>query len=155
MTRPFEFGVNGRPVHVTDAPDVSLLSVLRGRLNLTGTRFGCGTGSCGACSVRLDDSVVPSCDTPLWAVEGRSVTTVEGLGNCSGPHPIQQAVLDEQAAQCGFCLSGILIRAAALLDENPDPTPAEVAAALERNLCRCGAHRRIIRAVLRAGGQVS
>ena len=155
MTQAIEFHVNGRPVRIDVAPDASLLSVLREELGLRGTRFGCGMGACGTCSVRIDDRVVPSCDTPMWSVGGRSVVTVEGLSNGSAPHPVQQAVLDEQAAQCGFCLSGILVRAAALLDENPHPTPVEVADALDRSLCRCGAHRRMIRAVLRAAGQPS
>lgn len=150
MTQSFE--VNGRPVRVDVDPDTPLLSVLRDHLGLRGTRFGCGLGQCGACSVRLDDGVVPSCDTPVWAVEGRSVVTVEGLGDGSAPHPVQEAVLAEQAAQCGFCLSGILVRAAALLEQNPHPDADEVAAALDRHLCRCGAHRRIITAVVRAGG---
>jgi nicotinate dehydrogenase subunit B len=143
--------VNGRPVTVADHPDTPLLYVLRNTLGLRGTRFGCGLGQCGACNVRLDGRVVPSCDTPLWSAEGRSVITVEGLGSQGAPHPVQQALLDEQAGQCGFCLSGIAVRAAALLEEDPHPTEERVAEALARNLCRCGSHQRIVRAVVRAG----
>ncbi len=143
--------VNGRPVTVADHPDTPLLYVLRNTLGLSGTRFGCGLGQCGACNVRLDGRVIPSCTTPLWSAEGRSVVTVEGLGSGGAPHPVQQALLDEQAGQCGFCLSGIAVRAAALLEEDPHPTPERVASALECNLCRCGSPLRIVRAVVLAG----
>jgi nicotinate dehydrogenase subunit A len=125
--------------------------VLRNDLGLLGSRFGCGLGLCGACFVQLGDAVVPACDTPLWAAEGRPVRTVEGLARDGRPHPVQQALLDHQAAQCGFCISGIAVRAAALLEEEPQPDAATVARALDRNLCRCGAHRRIIDAVVAAG----
>lgn len=148
------FTVNGQPVSVTADPDTPLLHVLRNDLGLVGTRFGCGLGQCGACFVRIDGRVAPSCDTPLWSVEGRSVVTVEGLAPGDSLHPVQQALLDGQAAQCGFCVSGIAVAAAAFLESNPDPTDEEVAEALDRNLCRCGAHRRIIRAVVRAGKAV-
>lgn len=145
------FTVNGQPVSVTAEPDTPLLYVLRNDLGLVGTRFGCGLGQCGACFVRVDGRVVSSCDTPLWSVADRSVVTVEGLAPGESLHPVQQALLDEQAAQCGFCISGIAVAAAAFLESNPDPSEEEVAEALDRNLCRCGAHRRIIRAVVRAG----
>lgn len=145
------FTVNGQPVSVTAEPDTPLLYVLRNDLGLVGTRFGCGLGQCGACFVRVDGRVVSSCDTPLWSVADRSVVTVEGLAPGGSLHPVQQALLDEQAAQCGFCISGIAVAAAAFLESNPDPSEEEVAEALDRNLCRCGAHRRIIRAVVRAG----
>lgn len=147
------FAVNGSPVEVGGDPDTPLLTVLRDDLRLVGTRFGCGQGLCGACHVRLDDVVVPSCQTPVWQAEGRSVTTVEGLaGDDGGPHPVQREILARQAAQCGFCISGIVVRAAALLDEEPHPDAARVAEALDGNLCRCGAHRRIVDAVLAARG---
>jgi nicotinate dehydrogenase subunit A len=148
---PHELTVNGVPHSVDADPDTSLLHVLREDLDLKGTRFGCGMGLCGACFVLLDGHPAPSCDTPLWAAEGKEVVTVEGLGGLDDLHPLQQAFLDEQAAQCGFCVSGVLISAVALLTRNPTPDEAEVAAALDRNLCRCGAQRRMMRAVVRAG----
>lgn len=145
--------INGRAVTVVADPDTPLLTVLRDELGLLGTRFGCGLGLCGACFVRLGHAVVASCDTPLWQAAGADVTTVEGLAGANGePHPVQQAILDRQAAQCGFCISGVVVRAAALLDEQPSPDPATVCAALERNLCRCGVQRRIVDAVVAAGG---
>ena len=146
-----ELTVNGEPRQVDADPDTPLLDVLRGDLALRGTRFGCGLGLCGACAVLVDGRAVNSCDTPLWSVEGRSVTTVEGLTRDGRPHPVQQAVLDEQAGQCGFCLSGMVVRAAALLAEQPRPDEATVAAALDGHLCRCGIQRRMITAVVRAG----
>jgi nicotinate dehydrogenase subunit A len=151
----FDLVVNGQEVDVEAHRDTSLLHVLRNDLGLMGARFGCGMGLCGACFVRLDDAVVPACDTPMWSAQGARVTTVEGLGQDGRPHPVQQAVLDEQAAQCGFCISGVLVRAAALLDEDPEPTPATVAAALDRNLCRCGVQGRLVKAVVRAAGSAS
>jgi len=132
--------------------DLPLIDALRDLLDLKGTRYGCGAGQCGACFVLVGGHAMPSCETPLWAVADKSVTTVEGLGSAAAPHPLQQAFLDEQAAQCGYCTSGMLISAAALLRRNPHPDEAEVRAALERNLCRCGSHNRIVRAVLRAAG---
>lgn len=151
MSGQITLTVNGALVTVDADPDTPLLAVLRDHLHLRGSRFGCGLGLCGACFVRLDGQVVASCDTPLWSAEGRTVLTVEGLGTVEDPHPVQRALLEEQAAQCGFCISGIVVRAAALLEENPRPTEEQVAAALDRNLCRCGVHRRILRAVVRAG----
>ncbi|SNT23199.1 nicotinate dehydrogenase subunit A [Streptosporangium subroseum] len=142
--------VNGVKRSVGADAETSLLHVLREDLGLKGPRFGCGAGLCGACLVLLDGYPTPSCDTPLWAAEGKDVVTVEGLGDLDSPHPLQQAFLDEQAGQCGYCLSGILISAAALLTRNPAPDEREVAEALDRNLCRCGAQRRMIRAVMRA-----
>ncbi|WP_432478180.1 (2Fe-2S)-binding protein [Nocardioides sp. GXQ0305] len=142
--------VNGAPVTVEGDPDTPLLTVLRDDLDLVGTRFGCGQGLCGACFVRLGAAVVPSCQTPVWQAEGQSVTTVEGLSHDGSPHPVQQALLDRQAAQCGFCISGIVVRAAALLEEEPDADAERVAEALDRNLCRCGAQGRIVAAVLAA-----
>lgn len=150
MAETVRFYVNGVERTVAAKPSMPLLAVLRGPLALTGTRFGCGANQCGACNVLLDDHVVASCDTPLWAVTGKNVSTIEGLGTPEQPHPLQIAFMAEQAMQCGYCVSGILISAAALLRHNPDPTEAEVKAALDRNLCRCGAHNRMVRAVLRA-----
>jgi nicotinate dehydrogenase subunit A len=150
MSEPVKLRVNGAE-HVVDAdPATPLLSVLRGQLALMGTHFGCGANQCGACNVLVDEHAVAACDTPLWAAAGKDVTTVEGLGTPERPHPLQQAFIGEQAMQCGYCISGILISAAALLRHNPVPTEVEVRAALDRNLCRCGSHNRIVRAVLRA-----
>jgi nicotinate dehydrogenase subunit A len=148
-----ELTVNGSPVQVDSHPDTSLLHVLRNELHLMGTRFGCGVGLCGACFVRMDGQVVPSCDTPLWSAEGRTVVTVEGLAPGDELHRVQRAFLDEQAAQCGYCISGILVSAATLLEENPAPDEQAVIDALDRNLCRCGVHRRVVRAVLAAAGR--
>jgi len=149
----FQLTVNGRAVEVEAEPDTPLLDVLRDDLDLKGTRFGCGMGLCGACFVHLDGAVVPSCDTPVWSIDGRTVVTIEGLGNAeTGLHPVQRAVLERQAAQCGFCISGIVMSAAALLAHQPHPDRSQVAEALDRNLCRCGSHRRILDAVVQAGG---
>lgn len=142
--------VNGAERTVDAAPDTPLLTVLRDGLGLVGTRYGCGTGQCGSCLVLLDGHAVPACDTPLWAADGKGVVTVEGLGTAERPHPLQSAFIAEQAMQCGYCISGILIAAAGLLRRTPHPSEAEVRHALDRNLCRCGAHNRIVRAVLRA-----
>jgi nicotinate dehydrogenase subunit A len=142
--------LNGVDSIVEADPETPLLSALRGPLGLMGTRFGCGLNQCGACNVLVDGRAVASCDLPLSAAAGKDVTTVEGLGSPERPHPLQSAFIAEQAMQCGYCISGILISAAALLRRNPDPSEAEVRAALDRNLCRCGAHNRMVRAVLRA-----
>ncbi|MES2509831.1 MAG: (2Fe-2S)-binding protein [Pseudomonadota bacterium] len=148
--RKFNLQINGRVCNVEAEENTPLIYVLRQDCGLKGTRFGCGAGQCGSCHVLLDDASVPSCDTPVWAAEGKQLTTVEGLGSEGALHPLQQAFIDEQAAQCGYCLSGILVRAAALLKTNPDPTDGEVRQALDQHLCRCGSHNRIVRAVLRA-----
>ena len=145
-----ELTMNGEAVSVASDGETPLLTVLREELGLVGSRFGCGQGLCGACFVMVDGTVMPSCQTPLWQVEGRSVTTVEGLSRDGVPHPVQRAILDHQAAQCGFCISGIVVRAAALLDDEPGADADRVAEALDRNLCRCGAQRRIVEAVLAA-----
>jgi nicotinate dehydrogenase subunit A len=145
-----ELEVNGQRRGVSAAPDTPLLYVLRNDLGLVGSRFGCGTGQCGACFVIVEGKAVPSCDTPLWSVSNKSITTVEGLANGAELHPVQKALLDEQAAQCGYCSSGIAIAAAAFLSRNRNPSEQEVREALDRNLCRCGAHNRVVRAVLRA-----
>ncbi len=143
--------VNGTRHDLTAEPDTTLLQALRHALGLTGARFGCGMGLCGACFVLLDGHPAPACDIPMWSVAGKEVTTVEGLARDGAPHPLQEAFLAEQAAQCGYCISGILVSAAALLAENPRPTESDAIAALDRHLCRCGVHGRIIRAVVRAG----
>jgi nicotinate dehydrogenase subunit A len=149
------FRLNGAPTEVDADPDRALLDVLRGQLGVTGPHFGCGSGECGACRVMVGDHAVTACDTPLWSVADKDVTTVEGLGSAKHPHPLQRAFIAEQAMQCGYCVSGILISAAALLKRNPKPTEAEVRAALDRNLCRCGSQNRIVRAVLRAAGEMA
>jgi len=146
----FRLIVNGASSEIEASADTPLLYALRNDLALKGTRFGCGNGQCGACIVLIDGHPTPACDTPLWSVVGKSITTVEGLATGGRLHPLQNAFLAEQAAQCGYCTSGILISAAALLAKNPRPTESEVRAALDRNLCRCGSHNRMVRAVLRA-----
>lgn len=150
MEQTFEVTVNGERRRLNTDPDTTLLHVLRERLGLKGARFGCGMGLCGACFVLLDGRPAPSCDIPMWSAAGKDVTTVEGLAEGEALHPVQQAFLDEQAAQCGYCISGIMVSAAALLAENPHPDEPAVAGALDRHLCRCGVQRRMIRAVLRA-----
>ena len=150
--RSFQLQVNGSERALEAEENTPLLYVLRNDCDLRGTRFGCGVGQCGACHVLLDGVSVPACDTPVWATEGKAVVTVEGLGGGTGLHPLQQAFIDEQAGQCGYCLSGILVSAAALLAQQPQPTEAEVRQALDKHLCRCGAHNRIVRGVLRAAG---
>ena len=146
--------VNGARHSVAAAPDTPLLYVLRNDLGLVGSRYGCGTGQCGACFVIVEGKAMPSCDAPLWSVAGKSVTTVEGLAKGGALHPVQKALLAEQAAQCGYCTSGIAIAAAALLQEKKNPSENEIRAALDRNLCRCGAHNRVVRAVLRAAKEM-
>ena len=145
--------VNGTPVHVEGDGTKPLLSVLRNELGLRGSRFGCGTEQCGACMVLIDGEPSFSCTRAIESLAGKRVITVEGLSPGGSLSPLQQAFLDEQAGQCGYCLSGILISAAALLARNPRPSRSEIAAALDRHLCRCGAHNRIMRAVARAGRQ--
>lgn len=142
--------VNGASAEVSADPGTPLLDVLRGELGLVGTRFGCGAGLCGACFVLLDGRVTASCDTPLSAAGGRAVVTVEGLAPGDELHPVQRAILEEQAGQCGYCLSGMAVSAAALLAADPRPSEEAVVRALDGNLCRCGVQRRIVRAVLKA-----
>jgi nicotinate dehydrogenase subunit A len=147
--------VNGRAVSLAADPDTPLLDVLRNHLGLVGTRFGCGLEQCGCCMVLIDGEPTKSCGKALSTVAGKAVTTVEGLGTPEKPHPLQQAFLDEQAGQCGYCLAGILVSAKALLDRNPAPTRGEIALALDDNICRCGSHVRILRAVERAAAQMA
>jgi len=155
MTQKFEFHVNGKSVSVAlDNEETPLLNVLRNELGLMGTRFGCGLEQCGCCMVLIDGEPEKSCARPIWNVAGKSVTTVEGMGSAAHPHPLQQAFIDEQAGQCGYCLAGILISAKALLTHNPSPTRAEIALALDGNICRCGSHNRIMRAVEKAAAQM-
>jgi nicotinate dehydrogenase subunit A len=142
--------VNGRAVSVNVDGDTPLLDVLRNHLGLSGPKFGCGLEQCGCCMVLVDGAPTKSCGKALSTVAGKSVVTVEGLGTPDRPHPLQQAFLDEQAGQCGYCLAGIIVSAKALLDQNPSPTRREIALALDDNICRCGSHPRILRAVERA-----
>jgi nicotinate dehydrogenase subunit A len=142
--------VNGRKHAVDDDPDTPLLYVLRGTLGLNGAKFGCGLGQCGACTVMIDSRAVLSCITPISAVGARRVTTVEGLGTAEHPGAMQRAFIEEQAAQCGYCIPGMMMRAQALLESTPNASDEEIRRALEPNLCRCGTHMRILRAVGRA-----
>jgi nicotinate dehydrogenase subunit A len=142
--------VNGAIHSVPAEPDTPLLYVLRNDLALNGAKFGCGLGQCGACTVLVDGEAVRSCVTPTGMLTDSEVTTIEGLGTIEKPHPLQQAFVDEQAAQCGYCINGMLMTAKALLAQTPHPTDAQVRAGLALNLCRCGTHNRIVRAVLRA-----
>jgi nicotinate dehydrogenase subunit A len=155
MTKKFDFSVNGKPVSVAlDNEETPLLNVLRNELGLMGTRFGCGLEQCGCCMVLIDGKPEKSCSKHVWSVAGKNITTIEGLGTPERPHPLQQAFLDEQAGQCGYCLAGILISAKALLDKNPSPTRAQIAEALDDNICRCGTHNRILRAVEKAAARM-
>ncbi len=150
----FNLSVNGRVHAVAAAPDTPLLYVLRNDLGLKGARFGCGLGQCGACTVIVDGRPVQSCDVPVATVQGQQITTIESLGTPEQPHPLQRAFIAEQAGQCGYCLSGIIMAAKALLDRNPDPDEADIRAALSGNLCRCGSHDRILRAISRAAREM-
>ena len=147
--------VNGRRHDVGAEPETPLLYVLRNDLKLKGARFGCGLGQCGACTVLVDGKPVQSCDFPLSAAAGKSVTTIEGIAVNGKPHPLQQAFIDEQAAQCGYCITGIIMAAKALLDANPSPSDAQIRSALKGNLCRCGTHQRILRAIHRAAKEIA
>ena len=154
MSDSFLLDVNGRPVSVDTEPRTSLLDVLRNHLGLKAAKFGCGQTLCGACTVWVDDQPAYACDLPVEAVGDRKVRTLESLGTESAPHPLQRAFIDEQAGQCGYCLPGILMRAAAFLRDHPQqPTRAEVAEALDPHLCRCGSQQRIVNAVLRAAAE--
>ena len=142
--------VNGKLRVVDTDPTTPLLYVLRDDLELNGPRFGCGLSQCGACTVIMDDKSVRSCSLPVSAVGNRQITTLEGLGNVAHPHRLQKAFVEEQAAQCGFCMNGIIMTAKVLLDKNPSPTDADIKKALNGNLCRCGSHVRVLRAIKRA-----
>ena len=144
--------VNGAARQVAADPETPLLYVLRTDLDLKGARYGCGVGLCGACTVIVDGKAVQSCDVPVSAVAGKAITTIEGIGTADRPHPLQRAFIAEQAAQCGYCVSGIIMSAKALLDANPKPSDEEIREALAQNLCRCGTHTRILRAIRAVAG---
>ena len=145
--------VNGARREIAADPETPLLYVLRNDLKLRGARFGCGLGQCGACTVIVDGKAVQSCDVPVSAVAGKSITTIEGIGTAAEPHPLQRAFIRHQAGQCGYCLSGIIMSAKALLDVRPQATDDEIREALKGNLCRCGTHTRILSAIRTAAGE--
>ena len=145
--------VNGKNQTIDAEPDMPLLYALRNDLQLNGPKFGCGLAQCGACTIIIDGNAIRSCVTPVSAAQNKPVTTLEGLGNTKKMHKIQQAFVDEQAVQCGYCINGMIMSTKALLDKNPKPTDGQIKEALAGNLCRCGTHIRILRAVKRASGQ--
>ena len=151
---PISLTVNGSEVAVAADPDTPLLDVLRNHLGLVGAKFGCGLEQCGCCMVLVDGRPEKSCGKAVSTVAGKEIVTIEGLGTREAPHPLQQAFLDEQAGQCGYCLPGIIVTAKALLDWNPAPSRDEIALALDDNICRCGSHARILRAVERAAARI-
>lgn len=146
--------INGRPHKVTAEDETPLLYVLRNEAGCKGVRYGCGVGQCGSCTVIIDGKAVQSCDMPVSAAAGKAITTIEGIGSLEHPHPLQRAFIDEQSAQCGYCASGIIMSAKALLDANPGAGDADIRAALAKNLCRCGTHQRILRAIKRAAQEM-
>ena len=153
MAKTIRLNVNGQSRTVTvDDPDMPLLYALRNDLGLHGPRFGCGLAQCGACTVHADGKAVRSCSVPLSTAATKKIVTLEGLGKGGQPHPLQKAFIEEQAVQCGYCINGMIMEAAALLAANPRPTDAQIREALQHNLCRCGTHTRILRAVKRAAG---
>ena len=147
-----ELSINGNSVSVDVDADTPLLEVLRNDVEINGPKFGCGLAQCGACAVLLDGVSVRSCVLPVASVAGKDITTLEGLGNAENPHPLQQAFIEEQALQCGYCASGVITTAAALLQANPSPTDAEIKQALSGHLCRCGAYPRMVKAITKAAG---
>jgi len=155
MAQNYALRVNGAARNVSVEPDTPLLYILRNDLELNGPRFGCGLAQCGACMVLVDGRPTPSCVTPVSAVGGKDIITLEGLGTPDKLHRLQKAFIEEQAAQCGYCINGMIITAKALLDKTPRPTEAQVKKALAANLCRCGTHNRIVRAVLRASKEAA
>ncbi len=150
-----EFSLNGRPVSLDVDPGTSLLEALRNDFELNGPKFGCGLAQCGACAVLVEGRTLRACVTPVAAIAGNKVITLEGLGSPARPHPLQTAFISEQAMQCGYCTNGMIITAAELLNANSHPTTTEIKQALSRNLCRCGAHPRIVRAVKKAANELS
>jgi nicotinate dehydrogenase subunit A len=146
--------INGTARTIAASPDTPLLYVLRGELGLNAAKYGCGLGQCGACTVMVDGAAVFSCVTPVLLLEGRRITTIEGLGTADALGPMQRAFIAEQAAQCGFCIPGMMMRAQALLERDPDATDSTIRAELEPHLCRCGTHMRILRAIKRAAGEM-
>jgi nicotinate dehydrogenase subunit A len=155
MADPVTLSVNGTAHQVPAAPDTPLLYVLRNDLELNGAKFGCGLAQCGACTVLVDGEPIRSCITAVGDVAGREVTTIEGLGTVEKPHPLQKAFIELQAAQCGYCINGMVMSAKALLDHTPHPTNAEIRTALAGNLCRCGTHSRILRAIDKAAKEMA
>jgi len=155
MADPIAFTVNGNPHKVAAAPETPLLYVLRNDLELNGAKFGCGVAQCGACTVVVDGQAVRSCVTALSDVAGREVTTIEGLGSTERPHPLQKAFIELQAAQCGYCINGMVMTAKAFLDGTPHPTNRKIRDALAGNLCRCGTHTRILRAIEKAAKEMA
>jgi nicotinate dehydrogenase subunit A len=155
MSDAVAFTLNRQPVSVQGQSDHSLLDVLRNTLQLKATRMGCAQGQCGACKVMVDGHALAACETPLWAVQGKTITTVEGLGQRDAPHALQTAFIEEQALQCGFCTSGILMSAAALLQRQPQPTRQQIVQVLDGHLCRCGAHNRVVRAIEKAAARLA
>ena len=149
------FDINGKRQDLDVDPEMPLLWVLRDSLGLTGTKFGCGLGQCGACTVHVDGKALRSCQVPLAKAAGKKILTLEGLGTSARPHPLQKAFIEEQAVQCGYCINGMIMTTKALLDKNPKPTDSQIKEALAGNLCRCGTHIRILRAVKRASGQLA
>ena len=154
MPKTIELKVNGSAHRIEAEPERSLLSVLRDELNLTGSKYGCGEGQCGACTVLLDQAAARSCITPVRAAAGREITTIEGLERDGRLHPLQQAFLDTEAMQCGYCTSGMIVSGAALLRKNANPSKEEIVRAMQGNVCRCGTYPRIVIAVQRAAGQL-
>jgi aerobic-type carbon monoxide dehydrogenase small subunit (CoxS/CutS family) len=150
MPTKYTLLVNGKPFSVDAEPDTSLLSVLREQLDLTGTKYGCGEGQCGSCTVLIDGRAHRSCETPISTVPGRAIMTIEGLANGDRLHPVQQAFLDEGAMQCAYCTSGMIMSAVSLLNNKPNPSEAEIVQSLQGNICRCGTYPRIVAAVRRA-----
>jgi nicotinate dehydrogenase subunit A len=155
MPDPITLSVNGTSHTLSVAPETPLLYVLRNDLELNGAKFGCGLAQCGACTVIADGAAIRSCITPVSDVAGREVTTIEGLGTVEKPHPLQKAFIELQAAQCGYCINGMVMSAKALLDQSPHPSNAEIRDALVGNLCRCGTHTRILRAIEQAAKEMA
>jgi nicotinate dehydrogenase subunit A len=155
LTKAIEFNVNGARRAVVADASTPLIYILRNDLKLKGTRFGCGQGVCGCCTVLLDGRSIQSCNTPMSAAEGRNVTTIEGIGSGAALHPLQRAFIEEQTGQCGYCLTGIIMGAVALLNRNPAPTDAQIRSELDIHLCRCGVYDRILRAIRRASQQTN
>jgi len=155
MAQTIVLNVNGRSHKISvDHPEMPLLYALRNDLGLHGPRFGCGLGQCGACTVHMDGKAVRSCSMPISKVGNRKIVTLEGLGTPAKPHPLQKAFIEEQAAQCGYCINGMIMQAKVLLDKNKNPSETQIKQALADNLCRCGTHLRIVRAVKRAAGNI-
>jgi nicotinate dehydrogenase subunit A len=155
MSESIQLNVNGVQRSVRAEPDAPLLYILRNDLKLKGAKFGCGLGQCGSCMVLIDGHGVTACDTPLWSAAGKSVTTIEALGTMDAPSALQRAFIAEQAVQCGYCISGIIVSASALLKRNPHPSEQNIKQALSRHVCRCGAHVRIVKAIQRAANEVA